>query len=326
MPQVRSTEDEKLALEALLALRGRRAQAQLSQQLGYSYNQVYLWESGRRGLYWTDFVALCQALRRPLAPAFTKFLSVPANPEPVAIAELLRNAVKPYRKGEISRRLGVTPSKLSRWLGAKSDPPLAMAFAILRIGHLNFAEFLDEVVGPGKVASLQPELERHRRLREALAALPFLGALAPALGLRDYVALPRHEPGFLAAKVGISVEQEQSGLALLCETGQAEVAEDGKYRLRNYKINLVQDPQGFRRITRYWAERAPRALDHEKLRSFLGHRVFGVTTAGYAKLRQAQLDYYNAISAILAAETGPPDQVVVVNFQTFLPEETASPP
>jgi transcriptional regulator with XRE-family HTH domain len=266
MPQAQPTENEKLALEALLALRGRRAQAQLSQQLGYSYNQVYLWESGRRGLHWADFVAVCEVLRRPLVPAFTKYFSVAASPEPVAIAELMRNALKPYRKGEISRRLGVTPSKLSRWLGAKSDPPLAMAFAILRIGHLNFAEFLDEVVGAGKLASLQSEVERHRRLREALASLPFVGALAPALGLR-----------------------------------------------------------GFRRITRYWAERAPRALDHEKLRSFFGHRVFGVTTAGYAKLRQAQLDYYHAISAILAAETGPADQVVVVNFQTFLPEEAVTP-
>ena len=58
---------EKMQAELLRAIRGKLSTSALSAKLGYKFNQVARWEKGERRLLWTDFVALCEARRLPLA-------------------------------------------------------------------------------------------------------------------------------------------------------------------------------------------------------------------------------------------------------------------
>lgn len=310
--------DPTVDRELLRALRGKRAQSQLSKHLGYNFNQVYLWETGRRVIHWKDLENYCKALNRPLTKHLQNFFSIK---QAASIAEILSISLRGRKKRDVAIELGVSPSKLSRWLSGFSDPPLREALLILEQVHLGFHEFLDVLAGEGRITSIQPRVRRDRALKEALLRFPFSGAVAPALGLASYQSLEKHQPGFLARKLGISLEEEEMALQALLSMDQVEIVE-GKYRLKPYRVNLVQNKQRFLEICQYWSDRAARLPKRVGGKSLFGYRVFGASEQGFAQLRQAQIDYYHALSAIIKNENGPFDHVIVVNLHTFLLEET----
>lgn len=305
-----------LIKETLRALRGKRAQSNLSRLLGYSFNQVYLWETGRRAVHWADFEKLCAVLKRPLHENLQQHFQI----KETGIQNLLRSTMKSRKQKDVAKALGLPESRLSRWMRGISDPPLWEVFRILHFVHQNFPEFIDDLAGPGRIESLQPIIARHRLLRETLYDLPFTAAVAPALGLKGYLALKKHEPGFLADRLGISLEQETKALKALEETGQIEVKE-GKYKLKSFYINTTQDRARFLAVAHYWSGRAAKLPKRPGQKSMFGYRVFGITESAIAKIRQAQIDYYNALTAIIRKEEGPFDHVMVINFQAFLPDE-----
>lgn len=308
---------ENIDREVLKALRGRRSQVQLSRLLGFRFNQVYLWESGRRAVHWGDFELYCKILKRPLYQAITRHFALPDSH---SIHEVLVGSLRSLKKGAIAKELGIGPSPLSRWLNGRADPPLREVFRIFNRTHLNFLEFLDEVVGAGKLMSIQTAVTETQRLKNALYGLPIAGAIAPALELREYQELKVHRPGVLAKRLGLTLQEEEEALRLLQAAGQIEM-QNGKYRLKSFRVTLTEDKQRFIQNCQYWSERAARIPKRVGQKSFFGYRVFGVSSEAYAKLRQAQVNAYHAISEILKDETAPYDDVVVINFQTFFPEE-----
>jgi transcriptional regulator with XRE-family HTH domain len=308
---------EHIDLELLRTLRGKRSQAHFSQILGYRYNQVHLWEMGKRTLDWNDFVHLCSTLKRPLT---STILKLTALQDELAIAKILSHGFRSHKKNELAKNLGISTSKLSRWLSGKSVPSLQESFRMMSLAYLNFADFLDEIAGPGKLRSIQPKVEESRKLSDLMVRLPYIGAVAPALALRSYRALKQHKPGFVAEAAGITLAQEEEALRVLREFGQIEL-KNGIYQLRHYKVNVMNEKERFHAACQYWAERAAKQTKWLGQKSLFGYRVFGITEAGYQKLRQAQINYYNEITEILAQDKSPPDHVVTVNFHTFVAEK-----
>lgn len=303
--------------EVIRSLRGRRTQSQLSKVLGYKHNQLYLWESGRRTISWQDFCRICQVLKRPLNVAISDFFNIQNNQE---IPVVLKLSLGKRKKGELAKSLGVTASKLSRWLTGRTDPPLIEVFKIFKIAYPNFLEFLDFVSGPGRVASIQGEVTNAHKIRSALFQAPFVGGVAAALFTKEYRNLKKHTPGIIAKHVGISLEEENVALNLLQAAKQIEMV-DGLYRINSFSLNLVDDKKQFLRLAQYWADRAAALPKWGGQKSGFGYRVFCVNETGRQRIRQAQVDYYNAITEILKSESGPYDYVMVVNFQGFLPGE-----
>ena len=142
----------KLSSDVVRVLRGEKSKSQLSQKLGYSPNQVYLWESGKRHFFWADFEELCEALRIPLRHHIKIYLDFEPEKE---ILEILNESISAYQKKEIAHQLNVSSSKLSRWLQGNSKIPFHNTCQILEFCHQNFCEFLDEVSGVGKLDSIQ---------------------------------------------------------------------------------------------------------------------------------------------------------------------------
>lgn len=304
--------------EILRALRAKRSQSQLSHRLGYKYNQVYLWESGRRVIGWQDFVKICRTLKRPLAKALRDFFGVQ---EDLEIHQLLTLILKSRKKGETANSLAVTASKLSRWLSGQTDPPLEMVLRLFRMAYPNsFFEFVDFVAGPGLVTSIQNQVAKSDRIHKALFRYPFVGAVAAALFTKDYQRLKVHKPGVLAKQVGITIDEENAALEVLQATGEIELR-DGIYKIAPFAVNLSTNREQFIRCSQYWAERAATLPKGPSQKSAFGYRVFSMNYQHLAKIRQAQVDYYNALTEIIKSQEGPYDAVMVINFQSFFPME-----
>lgn len=305
--------------EIVRAIRGKRTQSQFSRLLGFKFNQVYLWESGRRRIYWSDLELICSKLGFSLVQRLKEFFHL-RDPESDKIHVLLSASIKGRKKGELAKTLKVTSSKLSRWLSGQSDLPLEAVLNVLALVHLEVLEFVDSVAGVGRIKSIEPAIARAKAVKQAMFSMPFVGAVGAALFTEEYKKLKAHRPGVLASMLGISIAEEEAALKALREAGQLEL-KDGVYRMAPYQVNLAHDRKQFLKCSQYWSERAAKIIPRHDPKNGFGYRVFAVNEDMVKKVRQAQTDCYNAITEILKNEDGPYDRVMVVNFHSFFPEE-----
>lgn len=54
-----TVENEKTVRSLIRGMRGSRTQLQMSQELGYKFNQWHKWESGQKAVSWEDFKKIC---------------------------------------------------------------------------------------------------------------------------------------------------------------------------------------------------------------------------------------------------------------------------
>lgn len=137
-----------------------------------------------------------------------------------------------------------------------------------------------------------------------------------ALELEDYRRLPRHEPGFLAQRLGLSASEEESYLSALLAAGQVR---DNGVRYEPTRIQVVDTRGDERRaahLRRYFFELAL-ARVVAGTPSASGYNVFTVSRADYARIVELQRGYYAQLRAIVAASE--PVQVVALASTHVLP-------
>src|SRR5688500_10591125 len=103
---------ERLAVQLIRALRGRRSQAALSRRMGCASNVLYTWESGRRFPTAAVFFELAERVGVDVSGVLTRFLGV--LPEslrgrslraPAAAAALLSHLNEGTSVVELARRV-----------------------------------------------------------------------------------------------------------------------------------------------------------------------------------------------------------------------------
>src|SRR5687768_17558011 len=128
---------EKVARELVRAVRGKRSQTAVNRKLGYGFNQVSRWETGRTTISWPAFVKLSAACKVDVAAAARDLFSTSARAE-----EIVAFFAADAKQTDIAKKLGVSRFTLRRWLASEAAPPLA---AILSLVH-RFSPNLLELV------------------------------------------------------------------------------------------------------------------------------------------------------------------------------------
>lgn len=113
-----------MAINILRKLRGQMTQKQLSQILGFQFNQIGKWEAGVTGIRWRDFVKVCQVLKIPLAESFQKMFCQKS------ITDLNANTivglvVRLYGISKIPSHLknaGFNKNTVDRWNSGETEP------------------------------------------------------------------------------------------------------------------------------------------------------------------------------------------------------------
>lgn len=308
---------DNLHVELLTHFQKNHSMLWLSRRLGYRHNQVYLWKNNRREFYWKDFENLCDRFNLPLKEKIRVYY-LPSGE--TGFASLVAHQIKGKIKTEIRVRYSLSPSKLSRWSTGKASPPFDLACEIFDFASICFLEFLNSVLGASSSPTIQKELKRRNQIKQALYRAEYIGALAPAVELKSYRSLKKHKPGFLAEKIGISIQEEEYGLKVLEDAGVLYFA-DGIYKLKSYRLYTGDSRDDFLKIIDYWSKRAAKINKQESVKSFFGYRVFGITSEGLQKLKMAQVNYYSEISQVLQGEPDDFDHIVAIPFQTLVLDE-----
>src|SRR5690606_9524925 len=115
---------------------------------------------------------------------------------------------------------GCNRSTVTRWLNGETEPRVAPLLHVVQLTTQRALDFVASLAPLDQVPALHREyadLERQRRLAYEM---PWAHAVLHALELESYRRRPRHEPGCIAALLGIDRAQEEAALTALARAGQ----------------------------------------------------------------------------------------------------------
>jgi transcriptional regulator with XRE-family HTH domain len=321
---------ERVARETLRALRGRRSQAQLSRQLGYKSNAIFDWETGRRSPWASNLLRVAQRSRVDVRAAVARFARLsggwPRSVDPASregVSRLLNELKGTASITDIARDTSLSRFSISRWLAGSAEPRLPEFLVFVDRVSMRLLDFLAMLVDPEQLPSVKRDWQKHSLARSLAYDAPWSHVVLRALELEEYRKLPKHVPGFIARKVGISRDEEERSLELLRRADQV-TREDGKFVIRETRtIDTRHDLVRSRKLRAFWAragaDRVERGDDGE-----FAFNLFGVSTKDLERLRTLQRDYVRELRAIVA-QSEPVQHVVLTNLQLIplsTPEET----
>jgi hypothetical protein len=321
----------QISREFVRALRGRRSQAALSRRLGYRTNVVYAWESGR------NFPTAADALRMARAcgvnvlealsefyrrkPAFAERVD-PVSPEgSAALLDDLRGRTSVV---DLARAAGKSRFAVARWLNGDAEPKLPEFLMLIDKSSLRLLDFLAAFTDPGALPSVAQVWQELEAARRAAYDVPWTQAVLRALELSDYARLERHVPGWVAQRIGISLEQESECLELLSRTGQV-YENQGKLHLREVMaLDTRREPAAEKRVKRWWTELAVSRLAADSGGIF-SYNVFAVSAEDLRKIEDLYRAYFRQVRSIIA-QSQPSERVVLATLQLLSLDSAASVP
>jgi len=319
----------QISREFVRALRGRRSQAAVSRRLGYRTNVAYAWESGRNFPTAADTLRLSRACgvnvldalsefyRRK--PAFADRVEVVSPEGASALLDDLRGRTSVV---DLARAAGKSRFAVARWLNGDAEPKLPEFLMLIDKSSLRLLDFLAAFTDPGELPSVARSWRELEAARRAAYDVPWTQAVLRALELSDYTRLERHVPGWVARRIGISVEQERECLELLSRTGQVYESE-GKLRLREVMaLDTRREPSAEKRVKRWWTELAVSRLAGDGAGIF-SYNVFAVSAQDLRKIEDLYRAYFRQVRSIIA-RSEPSERVVLATLQLVSLDSAAS--
>jgi transcriptional regulator with XRE-family HTH domain len=315
-----------LSRELIRALRGRRSQLQLSRRLGYSTNVAYMWEAGRGAP--TASAALHAAARVGIdvRAALTRFYRVApawlseANDvcSPESVSALLDDLRAGRNITALARSIGRSRFAVSRFVRGQTEPRLPDFFALIESFTRRLLDFIAAFVDPERLPSVREAWRRLDAARRAAYDVPWTQAVLRALELAEYRALPRHEPGFIAKRLGIPLDEERSILQLLRDSGQIALHDQRWIAAETMTLDTRQDPAAARRLRQHWSdvglERARRDPD-----AVLSFNLATLAKADLPRVHELHRRYFAELRE-LASQSEPAEIILLANVQLVILE------
>lgn len=312
---------ERLASDWLRALRGRRSQRAWSRRLGYRSNIAYRWESGVCFPTAREVFAIGERFGLDVQRASSAFLaSGPERPPPHAltraegVAGFLATARGEASIVDLAKRSGHSRFAVSRWLKGEAEPRLPEFLAVLEAATFRALDFVAGFTDPAKLPSVADEWRALEAARNVAYDVPWSPAVLRVLELADYGKLKRHRSGWIAARIGITEEEEALCLSALLAARQVRL-ERGRYVIdRTRTVDTRADPKRSREVRAHWLDVAKKRLERG-VPGIFGYNVMSLSIADLDRLRELHVAYFQDMQALVADSKS--ECVVLFNTQLF---------
>ena len=322
----------RVAADRLHWVRGKRSQRRFSKQLGYASNIAYRWETGVCFPLGRETLTLAKRDGAAGRAALTTFLGG-ALPSALAdvelgttagVAQLLRALRGDTSLVELSRRSGYSRFSIARWLSAAAEPRLPELLAVVDAMTFRALDFLACFTNIERLPAAADSYRALEAARKIAYDVPWSHAVLRALELSDYRALKRHQPGWLARRLGISRADEELSLNALATARQIKL-ERGLWVVDETRVvDTRADPERGRRLKAEWLRVALERLETGVSGTF-GYNLMAMSRADLARLREMHIAYFRSMQA-LVADSAPSECVVLFNTELFALDEAASSP
>ena len=306
---------EQLAAELLRGLRGKRSQQALCRRLGAKSNVVHQWERGHSFPTASRTLQVAARVGVNVPEAFREFyrtaprwLDEQDPSSPAGVAAFLDDLRGSTSVVELSRYSGKSRFAVARFLSGDAEPRLPDFLRLIEASSLRLLDFIEQLVDPRLLPSAREPWERLSAARRLAYDEPWSQAVLRALELSSYAALARHEAGWIAGRIGISLEEEAQCLARLADSGQI-VWRAERWQIENVMaLDTRRDPDAARRLRAWWLRRGASRIEAGD--RGLMYNLLGVSSADLERLRELQKAYLTEVRAIVA-RSEPVEHVVL---------------
>jgi len=307
---------ETLAKELIRVLRGARSQPWLSRRVGLKSNLVYRWEAGRAWPSTPQFFRVCRAAGQRVAPGLERFIGHGDAIElesTQGVAELLRALAGPRKVLDIAHAVGRSRFVVSRWLAGKTDVRLPDFLRFIEATTLRLLDVLALVLDPATLPSVARAWKRLQVARQAAYDVPWSHAVLRVLELEDYRARATPGEGWIAERLGISVDEERRCLTLLVQSGQIR-RRGAHFQVRGSSIvDTRVDVERRRALRAFWSRVAVERLAQGE-QGVNAFNLFAIAERDLPKVLELHGELFERLRA-LVARSAPSERVVLYAAQ-----------
>jgi DNA-binding phage protein len=310
----------RLAADWLRFIRGKRSQRGFSKRLGYRSNIAYRWESELCFPTAAETFALARRQSAVDAALDAFFGSVSRLGEIDLskrrdVARLLSELRGKTPLVELAKRSGYSRFSIARWLSGAAEPRLPEFLAVIDAATFRVLDFLSVFLDPAKLPSAAEEWRVLQAARKSAYDVPWSHAVLRALELTDYAKLGKHRPGWIAARLGISHDEEERCLSTLAAARQIRMHEQRWVIDRTQTVDTRADPVRSRKLKGEWMRLALSRLESGATGTF-SYNLMAVSRGDLARLRELHVAYFRNMQA-LVTDSAPSECVVLFNTQLF---------
>jgi len=311
-------------------LRGQRSQVQWARRLGYKGNPITDWERGERFPTMEEALRAAASAGVDVVAASARF--APAVPLPHSGPELWLGEWLSALRGstslaELSASSGFSRFAVSRWLRGRAKPRVPEFFRLLDAITGRLPEWIAELVDIAAVPSLVPRFRAIHAAKHLAFEVPWTEAVLRLLETRAYVGLARHEPGFIAERLGIERAEEERCLERLLQA-EMIVRRRHKYMVRSRRstVDTRGGDRALHNLKRHWTRVAADRLAAPRSEDFFAYSVISLSQADLERVREKLRTTFRELRALVAASE-PEEVAALINLQvvTFLAPEGAPP-
>ena len=317
---VRSTNHALLAAQLVRALRGKRSQMGFSRRLGYSTNILYIWEAQKGAPTGSGFFEMARKAGVNVEEALLSFYRDPppwmSTHDPASVhgvAAFLGDLRGNAKLVDIERSLRCSRYALSRWLKGSAEPRLPDLLQAIDVMSLRLLDFVACFTDPAGLSSVTDQWEQLQDTRRVAYERPWSHAVLRALELVDYRRLTKHEHGWLAARLGLSLEEEANCIEALSSTGQIKWHREKWMVQQVQTIDTRRNPQAARELKAWWFGVG---IDHFQRGTpgVFSYNLFAVSRADLKRIESLQRAYFRELRSIVA-QSEPAETVALVSLQ-----------
>lgn len=145
------------------------------------------------------------------------------------------------------------------------------------------------------------------------------------LELEHYRALPAHEPGWIAARLGIPLQEEERCLEALATSKLIRRRQQRWVVEQVLTVDTRRNPGAGRSLKRHWAavagERLPQLEPGGE--DLFSYNLFTIAERDWPSFRELHIAYYQELRRLVEA-SNPAERVVLVNLQLLRLDRAAA--
>lgn len=308
-----------LAIDILRLLRADRNQRDLSQALGFSFNQVGKWESLVTKIKWDDFLALANSLQIPIEKHFREYFFW-STEEKLTSNVSIQALLQYLNVGH--ENLNRPKATIDRWLAGHSVPDFSEVLMIMNSKPLILIGWLSKFLDCSKLPNLEIEFKQTLSKMEAVLSSPVSAIVNAALHLENYINLELHDEDLLAQEAGCSVKEVRLSLTLLCESG-AVVFDQKKYISNFSELSFIRHPK-FRAVTKYLTDLAASRFSLLPAQGNLANpsisttRIAAMSSEASKTIMDLMVKFHHDVAQVLKNDKGAKDHVRLMIQHNFV--------
>lgn len=253
---------EKLASEMIVSLRKDRSQKELSELLGYRFNQVGKWESGATRCSWNDFFLVCKINDICLEENILEhFCWSPPQREFKDHKYIINHLLHFFGHANLtdaSRSLHRSKPVISRWQRGVVEPSLSDVLQFIDSKPFILVNWIRSLLHED-LAILSTKIEIEKTTLTGLLSHPVVPIVNACLHLEEYKQFQTHSNEWISKKIAEPIENVEMALKIL---ENFHIVEYRNQKFWSYLTNLsMYRIPNFRVLTKHLTRKMANLFD-----------------------------------------------------------------